>query len=59
MSEIVDLKTKLVDHIVVHLPIGLHNAKHKSLYLYLPIMRASDKNEEIIMFRSHKTLELV
>ena len=44
MSEIVDLKTELVDHIVVHLAIGLHKTKHKSLYLYLPILCAFEKN---------------
>ena len=43
MSKIVDLKTELVDHTVVHLAIGLHKTKHKSLNLYLPIMRALEK----------------
>ena len=44
MSEIVDLKTELVDHTAVHLAIRLHKTKHKSLYSYLPIMRALEKD---------------
>ena len=44
MSEIVDLKTESVFHIVVRLAIGLHKTKHKFLYPYLPIMRALEKN---------------
>ena len=43
MSEIIDLKTELVDHTTVHLAIGLHKTKHKSMYLYLPIMHALEK----------------
>ena len=31
MLEIVDLKTELVEHTIVHLAIGLHKTKHKSL----------------------------
>ena len=31
MKEIVDLKTKLIDHTVVYLAIGLHKLTHKSI----------------------------
>ena len=44
MLDIVDLKTELVDHTTVNLAIGLHKTKHKSMYLYLPIMLALEKN---------------